>query len=129
MVEIVKKNIEYREKHNIIRQDFINCLIQLRNTGKVSDGDELWEMESVAEDLKSMSIEYCAAQVFLFYGAGFDTSASAVAYALYELSRDRDLMKRLQNEIDKTLKRHNGILTYECMQDMPLLELCVQGEF
>lgn len=127
MISIVKETIEHREKTNTIRKDFIQCLIQLRNGGTISaDGDQ-WNAEAVNEDLKSMSIEQCAAQVFLFYLAGFDTSASTIAYCLFELTRNPDCADKLRRDISETLKRHDGQLTYECIQDMKYLELCVMG--
>lgn len=112
MIEIIKKNIEYREKHNVIHNDFIHCLIQLRNTGKISVDDDLWKSKAAADDFKSMSIEHCAAQILLFYAAGIDTSALAIAFTLFELTRNPELMKRLQNDIDAALGLHNGVLTY-----------------
>lgn len=129
MVDIVKKNIEYREKNQVSRKDFIQCLIELREAGKINEDDDLWSTETETTEFKSMSIEQCAAQVFLFYVAGFDSSASLVSFCLYELASNQELMKRLQCDIDKALERHNGTLTYECMQDIPLLELCVKGKF
>lgn len=128
MIGIVRKTIEHRESNKIVRKDFMQCLIQLRNTGKINVDDNLWEAETAADNLKSMTIEECAAHVLLFYLAGFDTSSSAIAYCLHELTLNPKLMKQLQNDIDEALQRHNGVLTYECMQDIPLLENCVKGE-
>ncbi|XP_055326008.1 probable cytochrome P450 6d4, partial [Sitodiplosis mosellana] len=73
-----------------------------------------------------LTIEQCAAQVGLFYLAGFDTTASAVAYTLFELSRKPELQKRLQDEIDSVLAKHDNAITYESINDMPLLEMCVK---
>lgn len=129
MYNMVKEMIEYREKNNVVRKDFIQCLIQLRNTGKVNIDDSLWGSETAADDLKSLTIEQCAAQVALLYLAGFDTTASAVANTLYELAQNPDLMKRLQRDIDETLDRHNGVISYEAVQEITLLDLCVQGKW
>lgn len=128
MYNMVKEAIEYREKHNVVRKDFIQCLIQLRNTGKVNIDDSLWESETAADDLKSMTIEQCAGQVALLYLAGFETTGSAVATTLYELAKNPDLMKRLQRDIDETLAKHNGVISYEVVQEITLLDLCVQGK-
>lgn len=128
MHEMVKETIEHRERHNVVRKDFIQCLIQLRNTGKVNIDDSLWGCEAIADATKSMTIKQCAGQVALLYLAGFDTTASAMANTLYELTQNPDLMKRLQRDIDETLTKHNGIISYEAIQEITLLDLCVQGK-
>lgn len=128
MVDVVKKTIEHREKNNISRQDLMQSLIQLRATGKVHDGtDQLWHDETQADILKSMPIEMCAAQVYLFYLAGFDTSSSTISFLLYELGQHPDYMRKIQAEIDTCLERHNGHLTYECINEMSYLDMCVMG--
>lgn len=127
---MVKETIEYREKNNVERKDFIQCLIQLRNTGNVNIDDSLLgpEASAAGDAQKSLTIEQCAGQVALLYLAGFDTTASAVANTLYELAQNPDLMKRLQRDIDETLQKHNGIVSYDTIQEIALLDLCVQGE-
>lgn len=129
MISIVQKTIEHREKNNSTRKDFIQCLIQLRNDGQISVDDGLWDSENVTNSTKSMTIEQCAAQVFLFYLAGFDTSASTVAYCLFELTRNPECLAKLREEIAETFQRNNGQLTYEAFKDMPYLDLCVMGKF
>lgn len=128
MYDMVKDTIEYRETNNVERKDFIQCLIQLRNTGNVNVDDSLWGSEAASDGQKSLTIEQCAGQVALLYLAGFDTTASAVANTLYELAQNPELMKRLQRDIDETLAKHNGIISYDAIQEITLLDLCVQGE-
>lgn len=127
MINIVKTQIDHREKNNVTRKDFIQFLIQLRNTGKVNADDSIWDVETSSDNLKSMSIEQCAAQVFLFYVAGFDTSASTIAYCLFEFAQNQTILRKIQNEIDETLQKHDGKLTYECIQEMSFMELCLMG--
>jgi cytochrome P450 family 6 len=74
--------------------------------------------------MKQLSIEQCAAQVFIFYVAGFESSSATTSYCLYELCKNPALMKRLQDEIDTTLKKYNGEISYDCIQEMQFLELC-----
>jgi len=46
-VKIIKEIINYREKENVSRKDFMQLMLQIRNTGKTSsDGD--WKVETVA---------------------------------------------------------------------------------
>lgn len=73
-----------------------------------------------------MTYEEIAAQVFVFYIAGSESSSSTVAYTLYELAQNEDLMIRAQNDIDKALEQHNGELTYESIAGMEFIDLCVK---
>lgn len=135
MVEIVKNMMEYREKNNVSRNDFIQLLMELRKTGKIS-GDLPNEKEkcenttssSTATTKEFMTIEQCAAQVALFYLAGFDTTASAIANCLFELSRMPQLMHRLQCEIDEVLKKYDDVISYESINAMNFLDCCVLGK-
>lgn len=123
-IDITSQAIEHREKNNIVRKDFMQLLLQLRNNGKVSqDGD--WDIKSAASSKKTLTIEECAAQTFLFYIAGFDTSASTLTYCLYELIRNKELKEKVQREIDETLERHNNEITYDAINEMKYLELCI----
>lgn len=45
---------------------------------------------------------------------------------LYELARNDDLMKRAKLDIEETLARHNGEITYESIKDMKFIDLCVK---
>lgn len=42
ITSVVKQNLEHREKNNVVRKDFFQLLVQLRNTGTVHLDDE-WE--------------------------------------------------------------------------------------
>lgn len=133
MFEIVKNTMEFREKNNVNRKDFIQLLMELRRTGKIKSDDFLTECEKTEVETSStssefMTMEQCAAQVALFYLAGFDTTASAIANCVYELCRNPDLMQRLQNEIDEMMGKHSNALSYENIKDLPFLECCVLGD-
>lgn len=69
-----------------------------------------------------MSVNEMVAQVFLFFVGGFDTTSSVVSFAFFEMSKNKAVQKRLQNEIDEVLGRHNNKLTYESLQEMTYLE-------
>ncbi|XP_030371213.1 probable cytochrome P450 6d5 [Scaptodrosophila lebanonensis] len=125
MRALVKRTVEHREKHNVVRRDFLQLLLQLRNTGKISSDDNMWSAETTAEGLKSMSVDMIAAQLFLFYVAGYETSASTTAFTLYELMQNADILRKAREDVRDTLQQHNGQLSYDAIQDMKYLELCV----
>lgn len=56
------------------------------------------------------------------------STASAVAYCLFELARNPWLMQRLHDEIDEVLKKHNNVISYESINEMTFLEYCVLGK-
>ncbi|XP_059222051.1 cytochrome P450 6d1-like [Stomoxys calcitrans] len=132
--DIVSHTIEYREKHGVIRKDLLQLLIQLRNTGKISeDNERVWSTtnETKAEHFKkAMSIDMIAANSFLFYMAGSETTSATISFTLYEMAMYPDIFAKAQNEVDEILERYglkpDGHLTYEAIQDMKYLDLCVK---
>nr|UYU26122.1 cytochrome P450 6BQ22 [Propylea japonica] len=52
---LVKDTMDYREKNNIIRKDFMHLLIQLKNSGKVAETEEAGNMEKIAHDNEYLS--------------------------------------------------------------------------
>ena len=69
-----------------------------------------------------------AAQAFVFFAAGFETSSTTMTFCLYELSLHQDIQNRLREEIDVVLLKHDSKLTYESIQEMEYLEKVVSGK-
>jgi cytochrome P450 len=68
------------------------------------------------------------AQSVLFFLAGFDTASTLMCFASHLLAVHPDVQTRLQQEVDKTLKEHDGRLTYEAVHSMKYLDMVVSGE-
>ena len=64
----------------------------------------------------------------MFLIAGYETSANTMTFALYELALHPEIQHRLRAEIMQVLNKHDGILTYDGMQDMLYLDRVVSGE-
>lgn len=126
MYNIVKSTIDYRQQNNISQKDLLQFIIELLNMNKSNDNNNNDKDDNF--DNNAVTIEQCAGQLALFYLAGFDTTSSTIAYCLYELARNKELMKRLQDDIDETLQKHNGEITYDSINDIELLEFCVLGK-
>ena len=68
---IIKQNVEYREKTNFTRNDFMQLLIQLKNHGVVSaDGAKNEQEDSKSETFRKLNLGELAAQAFVFFVAG-----------------------------------------------------------
>lgn len=120
--DLVTKMIKMRENQKIIRKDLFQTLIQLRNTGKVQLDDEWETIIANDEHSKTMSLNEMVAQSFVFFVAGFETSSTTISYCLYELARNPEIQRKVQEEIDSVDR-----LTFEAINQMNYLESCIDG--
>ncbi|CAH1400041.1 unnamed protein product [Nezara viridula] len=123
IVGLVENTLEYREKNNIKRNDFLDLLIELKNKGTVGDG-----MKDEIEEQKCQPFEFnnglMAAQCFVFLFAGFETSSSVQSFCLYELAINPDIQTRVKKEIDEIIEKHGG-LTYQAVYEMEYLDMVI----
>lgn len=128
IMSVVKQNLEYREQNNVTRKDFFQLLVQLRNTGTVQLDDQWETVIKADENQKTMTLDEIAAQTFVFFAAGFETSSTTLTFCMYELAKNPEIQKRVHDEIDSVLKEHNGKITYDSITDMKYLEACIDGK-
>lgn len=129
ITSMVKSNLEFREKNKIVRKDFFQLLIQLRNgDGRLNDNNN-WDakIKKTDEREKTMTVNEMAAHVFTFYFAGFETTSATLSFCLYELAKNCAIQQRIHNEIDCVLANHNGQITYESISAMKYLDSCIDG--
>lgn len=108
----VRETVEYRENNpNVIRNDFMNLLIQMKN--------------SKGED--SLTFNQIAAQAFVFFLAGFETTSTAMTYCMYELSLNEDLQEKARQSVKNVILKY-GSLNYDAVAELRFLEQCVNGE-
>jgi cytochrome P450 family 6 len=81
---------------------------------------------STGKERKSLSYEQIAANVFIFYIAGNESSSSTISYTIYEMTQNEELMQRAQDDIKSTLLKYDGKLTYEAINDMKFIDLCIK---
>lgn len=127
MIKTVKQNLEYREKNNVLRKDFFQMLMQLRNTGKIDDGND-WSIKSDSPNKKSLSLEEMSAQAFLFFAAGYETSSTTMSFCMYELAKNPESQQKAYDDIVTSMEKHNWQLTYESCADMKYIENCITGK-
>lgn len=117
-LSLVRRTVEYREKNSVKRDDFMSLLLQIKNTGKL-DGE--------TTELGGLTFEELAAQTFLFFIAGFETSSSTMTFATYELALNQDIQERAREEVHEVLQRHGGVMSYEAAMEMTYLEQVIKG--
>jgi hypothetical protein len=83
---------------------------------------------TVSHNVVGMSMDFLAAQAFVFFVGGFQTSSTTMTFSLYELSLHPEIQDRVREEIDDVLKKHDGKITYEAIQEMEYLDKVVAGK-
>jgi cytochrome P450 family 6 len=124
--KMVKETVEYRENSNVRRNDFIQLLIQMKNKG--TDKQLKGESKADSGSDTGLTMSEIAAQAFVFFAAGFETSSTTMSFCLYELSLNPDVQGRVQKEIDAVLRKHGDKITYEGVQEMQYLDNVISGK-
>lgn len=104
---ITRETVEYREQNpDVKRQDFMNLLVEMKKKGDIT-------------------VEQIAAQSFLFFLAGYETSSSTMTYCMYELAVNQDIQRKARESVNKVLEKHNNQFNYDSVNDMDYLEQCI----
>ncbi|XP_037713842.1 probable cytochrome P450 6a21 [Drosophila subpulchrella] len=111
-MRIVRETVAFREQNNIRRNDFMDQLIDLKNKPL---------MMSESGENVNLTIEEIAAQAFVFFAAGFETSSTTMGFALYELAQNQDIQTRVREEVLEIWEKYKGDLSYESVQELVYL--------
>ncbi|XP_076241482.1 putative cytochrome P450 6a14 [Calliopsis andreniformis] len=109
IMKLVKDTMEYRKKNNLVRQDFMNTLLELEKHPEKLGGVEL-------------TPELIAAQAFVFFAAGFETSSTTISNTLYELALNPEIQDKLREEITNYETNSDGQWRYETIKEMKYLD-------
>ncbi|XP_018319272.1 probable cytochrome P450 6a13 [Agrilus planipennis] len=123
---LTKDTIEYRDRTNFERQDFIQLLMKLRNKEiKVESAtNNNSKSDGIAYYQNGLTMNEIAAQAFVFFVAGFETSSTTLNFMMYELATHPEIQDKLREEINQVLAKHDGNITYEAIQEMTYLDMC-----
>ncbi|KPJ04482.1 Cytochrome P450 6B1 [Papilio xuthus] len=116
--KLVEQVIKQRGGRPTDRKDFMDLILELRQQ-KTIEGRKRFENEK--QPTLELTDSIIAAQAFAFYAAGYESSASTMAFLLYEMAKNPDVQDKLIKEIDNVLKQNNGEVSYECLNEMTYL--------
>ncbi|XP_061711771.1 cytochrome P450 6B5-like [Cydia pomonella] len=101
------------------RKDFMDLMLELRNAGEIHG---VKRHEDDKDRKLQITDDVMAAQAFVFYAAGYETSATTMGFLLHELALHPEIQGRVVAEINQVLKKHGEKITYDCIKDMAYLE-------
>ena len=140
LTNLIKDTINYRKENKIVRPDFVNTLIELK--------DHPEKLETISMSFKinfffsqknykchfnvfffftELTDSMIASQAFVFFVAGFETSSSTISHALYELAQNQEIQDKLREEIREVYEKH-GELTYDVIKNMKYLDKVLKGK-
>ncbi|KAL1497095.1 hypothetical protein ABEB36_008108 [Hypothenemus hampei] len=108
--EMVRNNVETRRKSNIRRNDVTQLFMDLQENN---------------ESNKKFTMNELIGNSIGFFLAGFDTSSKTMQFTLLELARNQALQDKIRQHIQSVLKKYDGELTYEGLQEMTFLRQAV----
>lgn len=113
-INVVAESVEYREKNQVHRNDFMDLMIALKNSNNEVD---------------RLTVNEIASQAFLFWVAGFETTSTALTYCLYEIALDshKSIQDKARQEIESILKKYNGNFCYEALNEMTYISQIISG--
>lgn len=127
--KVVTDTIEYRENSKLVRNDFLQLLIQLKNNGKLDEDNHSKLPQNIKPSLETaLTMNEAAAQAFIFFLAGFETTSTTISFALFELSLNKTMQNLAREEINKVLSNHEQKLCYEAVADLHYLETIIYGK-
>lgn len=103
--ELIRVNMEVRRKEATPRNDFFQLMVDLE------------KVEGTAIDFATV-----ASHAVSFYIDGFETSSLTLTFIGYHLAVHQDVQQKLREEIQSTLAKHGGELTYDALKDMTYMD-------
>ncbi|XP_054154551.1 cytochrome P450 3A11-like [Oppia nitens] len=71
---------------------------------------------------KRLTEDEILGQCFLFFIAGYETTATTLSFCTYELALNPRLQDRLYDEINGAVNQQNGKLDYEVLSSLPFID-------
>ncbi|XP_063384643.1 cytochrome P450 6B6-like [Cydia fagiglandana] len=126
MMDLVKNIMAQREYKPSGRNDFIDLLLEVKAKGKIAASSFIETSPSGTPCVAEFELDdkLMAAQVFVFFGAGFETSSNSSSYMLHELAHHPEYQTKCQEEIDEVLARYEHKLCYDAIKEMKYLAMC-----
>ncbi|XP_046435277.1 cytochrome P450 6A1-like [Neodiprion fabricii] len=121
IITVCKNTVEYRRTNNVVRNDFMDLVIQLMTKGYVNSDDGKNTQQDPVTDNEKITLLEAAAQVFIFWFGGFETSSTAATYCLYEMAMNQVIQEKLADEINSVIQKF-GSLTYDSITEMTYLD-------
>ncbi|XP_052755784.1 cytochrome P450 6B2-like [Galleria mellonella] len=106
------------------RNDFVDLLLECKKKGTIVGESIERKKPDGSPETATLELDdaLMAAQIFVFFAAGFETSSSATSFTLHQLAYNPEVQKKVQEDIDRVLSKYNNKLSYEAVKEMTYLD-------
>ncbi|CAH1395673.1 unnamed protein product [Nezara viridula] len=123
-----KNILHLRRSTGVVRKDFVQLLLELKEKGTVNIDSTEIEKEEMHEDSPNEKIELTdsllAAQSFVFFLAGFETTSTTLYFTFYLLAKHPGFQERARKEVLQ-VKAKYGQLTFDSLKELKFLNNCI----
>lgn len=112
-LKTISETVRYRETTNYRRSDYMQLLIDLKNN---------------PDPAVSLSLDELAAEAYVFFVGGVETSSTTFTYLMYEVAMDEGIQEKLRVEVNSVLKEYDGQITYESLSKMNYMQQVIDGK-
>ncbi|XP_044262896.1 probable cytochrome P450 6a13 isoform X2 [Tribolium madens] len=110
LTDLVTQTVKYREENNIVRNDFLQILIELKKTCK---------------DYEFTNVDVTA-HAAGFLGDGYESSGTVMSFVLHEIAANPKVQAKLRQEVSKAFEQNGNKLPYDALQEIHLLDAVIQ---
>ncbi|CAG2167370.1 unnamed protein product [Oppiella nova] len=133
---LLTKRRDNKEKHNDFLQLLMNVERPEGDVREASDANEAHDVNEGKDEItadveaftgvleKKLTEDEILAQCFLFFVAGYETTASTLSFCSYELALNPGLQDRLYEETKEAFNE-KGEIDYEVLSGLPFLDALV----
>lgn len=114
----VDETIAHRAQNKMVRPDFLHLMNELYQ----KDKESIEKKQLDPKDPHVFDHSTLVSNAFVFFLAGFETTATTISYAMYELAMNDDVQEEVFKEVSSVLRKHGGTPTFDACQEMELLE-------
>ena len=130
-VEIVKQTLKQRAESNTRRNDLVDMMMDAMKNVNVEqaedDSEDQYDKDATFHHKSSKQFDEditLVATAMVMLVAGYDTTGTTMSYLCFELARNPDIQKRLQEDIDQVIEENNGNLPdYYGIQNIEYLDM------
>ncbi|XP_045768700.1 cytochrome P450 6B5-like [Maniola jurtina] len=125
--KILREVFESRANMKSSRNDFVDQILTWKK-GNVITVESMSNLKTGDKKIVTLKVDddLLTGQCVALFGAGYETTSSVMSFVLFEIAKKPEVQVKVIEEVDSYFKKHNGEIEYECVNELPYLEACIE---